>query len=71
MGEQKDKNTFKNNSQSEYFIFNAAVCNESPLVLFLKTGTHDVSSGVIFHIQTESKYFRIIRGGHGIVVLIN
>ena len=27
MGEQKDKNTFKDNSQSEYFVINAIVCS--------------------------------------------
>ena len=34
MGEQKNKNTFKDNNQSEYFIINAIVCYQSSFVVF-------------------------------------
>ena len=50
-------------SQNILFV-NAIVCCSSLFVLFLKTGIRDVSSGVIFHINS-------IKGRHGIVVLIN
>ena len=82
---QKDKNTFKYNSQSEDFIYwrycllsspfvlfiDTIVCYWSFFVLFLKTRTRDVSSGVIFLLRIEQKSFQIIWGRHGIVVLIN
>ena len=82
---QKDKNTFKYNSQSEDFIYwrycllsssfvlfiDVIICYWSSFVLFLKTRTRDVSSGVIFLIRIEQKSFQIIWGRHSIVVLIN
>ena len=54
---------------SQNILFINAIVIKVLFVLFLKTCTCNVSSGVVFHIQ-EWKSFWIIRGRHGIVALL-
>ena len=71
MKNRKIKTYSKTRASQNIVCINAIVYCYSSFVLFLKTCTCEVLSIAIFHVQVEYESFRIIRGRHVTVVLIN